>query len=248
MSLPPWSFLPMGIGEPQCDCLDLMIFDLGEALVGRRLHLGDTLPRRRLHLGDALPRRRLVLTLTPGVDFELDFVNARIRDDTGFLGCAPSVDIFLHFFEVKRQRNNLWVTLSNVPGRVLFTPFQHSFTGWKGKFFKVCCSDLVLSALDGFPPYWVQEARALKSKSLKRFPLNDREACRILAAAGGFDAAALISLEYNAEALEKYICMLDSPHNLPFLAFAGFLHDLSCSGLVCARLSPCLSPLAQVRK
>jgi len=34
----------------------------------------------------------------------------------GFLGCAPSVDIFLHFFEVKRQRNNLWVTLSNVPG------------------------------------------------------------------------------------------------------------------------------------
>ena len=33
-----------------------------------------------------------------------------------FLGCAPSVDFFLHFFEVKRQRNNLWVTLSNVPG------------------------------------------------------------------------------------------------------------------------------------
>jgi len=25
----------------------------------------------------------------------------------GFLGCAPSVDIFLRFFEVKRQRNNL---------------------------------------------------------------------------------------------------------------------------------------------
>ena len=26
----------------------------------------------------------------------------------GFLGCAPSVDLFLHFFEVKRQRHNLW--------------------------------------------------------------------------------------------------------------------------------------------
>ena len=25
----------------------------------------------------------------------------------GFLGCAPSVDLFLHFFEVKRQRHNL---------------------------------------------------------------------------------------------------------------------------------------------
>ena len=54
----------------------------------------------------------------------------------GFLGSAPSVDIFLHFFEVKRQRNNLWVTFSNVPGRVLLTPFQNSFTGWKGRFFK----------------------------------------------------------------------------------------------------------------
>jgi len=145
-----------------------------------------------------------------------------------FFECAPSVDIFLHFFEVKRQKNNLWVTLSNVPGRVLLTPFQHSFTGWKGKFFKVCCSDLVPSALHGFPLYWVKEVRALKSKSLKGLPSNDREACRILASAGGFDAAALISIEYNAEALEKYISMRDSPYNLLFLAFAGFLHDLSC--------------------
>jgi len=119
-------------------------------------------------------------------------------------------------------------TLSNVPGRVLLTPFQHSFTGWKGKFFKVCCSDLVPSALDGFPLYWVKEVRALKSKSLKGLPSNDREACQILASAGGFDAAALISLEYNAEALEKYISMRDSPCNLLFLAFVGFSHDLSC--------------------
>ena len=68
----------------------------------------------------------------------------------GFLGCAPSVDIFLHFFEVKRKRNNLWVTLSNVLGRVLLTPFQHSFTGWKGKFFKVCCSNLCPPPLTTF--------------------------------------------------------------------------------------------------
>ena len=33
----------MGIGEPRCDCLDLMIFTLGDALVGRRLALA-TLP------------------------------------------------------------------------------------------------------------------------------------------------------------------------------------------------------------
>ena len=77
----------MGIGEPHCDCLVLAIFDLGDALVGRRLHLGDALPRRRfllatLVLGVSSPRRRLVLTLTSGVDFDLDFVNARIRDGT----------------------------------------------------------------------------------------------------------------------------------------------------------------------
>ena len=82
--------------------------------------------------------------------------------------------------------------------------------------------------LDAFPLYWVKEARALKSKSLKGLPPNDREACRILASAGGFDVAALISLEYNAEALEKYISMRDSLYSLPLLAFAGLLHDLSC--------------------
>ena len=73
----------MGIGEPHCDCLALAIFDLGDALVGRRLHLGNALPWRRfllatLELGVSSPRRRLVLTLTSDVDF----VNARIRDGT----------------------------------------------------------------------------------------------------------------------------------------------------------------------
>ena len=77
----------MGIGEPRCDCLDLMIFDLCDALVGRRLHLGDASPWQRfllatLVLGVSSPRRRLVLTLTPGVDCGLDFVNARIQDGT----------------------------------------------------------------------------------------------------------------------------------------------------------------------
>jgi len=62
----------------------------------------------------------------------------------GFFGCAPSVDIFLYFFEVKRQGNNLWVTLSNIPGRILLTPFQQTFREWKGRFFKVCCPALHL--------------------------------------------------------------------------------------------------------
>ena len=59
----------MGIGEPHCDCLALVIFDLGDALVGRRLHLGDALPWRRfllamLALGVSPPGRRPALALT----------------------------------------------------------------------------------------------------------------------------------------------------------------------------------------
>ena len=42
-SLPPWSFLPMGIGEPHRDCLAFTLFDLATPSPGRRLHLGDAL-------------------------------------------------------------------------------------------------------------------------------------------------------------------------------------------------------------
>ena len=160
----------------------------------------------------------------------------------GFLGCAPSVDIFLHFFEVKRQRNNLWVTISNVPGRVLLTPFQNSFTGWKGRFFKVCCYDLVPSALDGFPLYRVRGTRALKSKAFKKLNPNDQVVCRVLAEAGGFDSATLISLEFNAETLEKYICTSDCLSNFRSRSFLNLC-------MFCLVVSlPCLFPLVQVRR
>ena len=101
----------------------------------------------------------------------------------------------LHFFELKKQGKSLWVSLSNIPGRVLLSLFQQSFKGWKGKFFKVCCSDYDPSALDGFPLYWVNEVKTMKSKSLDELPSNDREACKILTSVGGFDTATLISLD-----------------------------------------------------
>jgi len=87
-SLPPWSFLPMGIGEKHCDCLAFVTFDPGDALPGWRLDLAmpspgwrltlttlpfdDAPPQRCLHLasphlGDALCwlwPRALTLTLT----------------------------------------------------------------------------------------------------------------------------------------------------------------------------------------
>ena len=61
----------------------------------------------------------------------------------------------------------------------------------------------------------------MKPKSLDELPSNDREACQILTSAGGFDTATLISLEYNAEALAKYISMrasLIAFYLLPLLA------------------------------
>ena len=110
------------------------------------------------------------------------------------------------------------MSLSNIPGRVLLSLFQQSFKGWKGKFFKVCCSDYDPSALDGFPLYWVNEVKTMKSKSLDELPSNDREACQILTSVGGFETATLISLEFNADALANYISM-----NVLLCSFLAFI-------------------------
>ena len=74
---------------------------------------------------------------------------------------------------MKKQGKSLWVSLSGISGRVLLTLFQQSFMGWKGKFFKVCCSDFDPSALDGFPLYWVKEVKLTKPKSLVELPSTD---------------------------------------------------------------------------
>jgi len=95
----------------------------------------------------------------------------------GYFGQPPSVDIFLHFFEVKKQGKSLWVSLSNITGRVILSLFQQSYKGWKGKFFKVCCSEYDRTALDGFPLYWVEEVKLTKPKSLDELPSTDREVC-----------------------------------------------------------------------
>ena len=68
-------------------------------------------------------------------------------------GHPPSVDVFLHFFEAKSPGKNLWVSFSGMAGRVLLTLFQQSYKGFKGKFFKVCCTEHDPTLLDGFPLY-----------------------------------------------------------------------------------------------
>jgi len=59
----------------------------------------------------------------------------------------------------------------------------------------------------------VRETRALKSKPFKKLAPNDQVVSRILVEAGGFDSTTLISLEFNAGTLEKYIRMSHCPRN-----------------------------------
>ena len=66
---------------------------------------------------------------------------------------TPLVDVFLHFFEAKSPGKKLWVSFNGLAGRVLLTLFQQSYKGFKGKFFKVCCSAHDPTLLDGFPLY-----------------------------------------------------------------------------------------------
>jgi len=147
----------------------------------------------------------------------------------GYIGQPPSVDIFLHFFEVKKQGKSLWVSLSNITGRVILSLFQQSYKGWKGKFFKVCCSEYDRAALDGFPLYWVEEVKLTKPKSLDELPSTDREVCRILASVGVLDTSILISREYDAEGLTRYICMRTTLFNYLLSASTcfGFVRELS---------------------
>jgi len=147
----------------------------------------------------------------------------------GYFGQPPSVDIFLHFFEVKKQGKSLWVSLSSITGRVILSLFQQSYKGWKGKFFKVCCSEYDCAALDGFPLYWVEEVKLTKPKSLDKLPSTDREVYQILASVGVLDTSILISREYDAEGLTRYISMRTTFFNYLLSASAcfGFARELS---------------------
>jgi len=94
------------------------------------------------------------------------------------------VDIFLHFFEVKKQGKSLWVNFSGIAGRILLSLFQQSYKGWRGKFFRVCCTDHDPTTLDGFPLYWVKEVKLTKPKTLDELPSADRGVCQVLANMG----------------------------------------------------------------
>ena len=110
------------------------------------------------------------------------------------------------------------MSFSGIAGRILFSLFQQSYKGWRGKFFRVCCTEHDHAALDGFPLYWVPEVKLTKPKTLDELPSTDREVCRILASVGVLDTSVLIAREYDAEALTKYISMGTIPYSTVFIS------------------------------
>jgi len=121
-------------------------------------------------------------------------------------GHPPSVDVFLHFFEAKSPGKNLWVSFNGVAGRVLLTLFQQSYKGFKGKFFRVCCTDHDRTLLEGFPLYWVRKLGFKKPRALEELTTHDCEFCQVLASLGAvFNTVQLIKHEYDDEALKGYI-------------------------------------------
>jgi len=102
----------------------------------------------------------------------------------GPLAILPSVDVFLHFFEVKKQGKSFWVSFSGIAGRIILSLFQNSYKNWNGKFFRVCSAKHDPTALDGFPLYWTEHPKLLRAKALDKLSPADREVCKALAGLG----------------------------------------------------------------
>ena len=146
----------------------------------------------------------------------------------GYVGQPPSVDIFLHFFEVRKQGKSLWVSFSGIAGGILLSLFQQSYMGWRGKFFRVCCTDHDRTALDGFPLYWVKKLRVTKPKTLDELPSTDREVCLILASVGVLDTAELIACEYDSTTLPQYLSMGTTSHSSSLILAFTSVYLCSC--------------------
>jgi len=127
-------------------------------------------------------------------------------------GHTPSVDIFLYFIEAKSLGKKLRVSFNGVAGRVLLSLFQQSYKGFKGKFFRVCCTDYNRTLLDGFPLYWVKKLEFKKPRTLEELTPHDRELCQVLASLGAvFNTAQLIKHEFSPSDLKGYIATRSPP-------------------------------------
>ena len=139
------------------------------------------------------------------------------------------MDVFLHFFKVKKQGKSFWVSFFGIVGRILLSLFQNSYKNWKGKFFRVCSAKHDPTALDGFPLYWMERPKLLRAKALEELSPADREVSKAFAGLGiVFDTLKLVASEYNAHALTTYF----GKETLPF----------AVNTLLTGRLFPRLPP------
>jgi len=121
-------------------------------------------------------------------------------------GHTPSMDVFLYFFEAKNPGKKLWMSFNGVAGRVLLSLFQQSYKGFKGKFFKICCSKFDPTLLDGFPLYWVEKPWLKKPRCLEDLAPQEHEVCEFFSNLGAVvSTVEQIKLEYNPKALKGYI-------------------------------------------
>jgi len=90
----------------------------------------------------------------------------------------------------------------------IFSLFQQSYKGFRGKFFRVCCANQDCTTLDGFPLYWVEKLKFKKAKTLDELSSADREVFQALASLGVvFNTAELIKRACDPTALSNYLGM-----------------------------------------
>jgi len=113
------------------------------------------------------------------------------------------MDVFLYYFEAKSPGKKLWVSFNDVAGRALLTLFQQSYKGFKGKFFRICCTALDPTLLGGFPLYWVGKLKLKKTRGLENLTPPDREIYHLLSGQGVvFNTTQLIKHEFNPKNLK----------------------------------------------
>jgi len=69
----------------------------------------------------------------------------------GYFGQPPSVDIFLHFFEVKKQGKSLWVSLSGIAGRSSSPFFSNHTKAGKGSSSRCAAPSMTTRLWTTFP-------------------------------------------------------------------------------------------------
>ncbi|PNX74104.1 hypothetical protein L195_g030016 [Trifolium pratense] len=98
-----------------------------------------------------------------------------------FFGLDPSVGVFFSYFYIKNLDQNKTVSISNRPGRRLFSIFASNVKNYKNSFIKFRCGENFPGLLFGqnkeplFPFYWTPNSRVIKGVDPKTLRDYERE-------------------------------------------------------------------------